>query len=137
VSCYSVKEYARRECSPRILYCFYLRARTADILILVLNFLLRHHDVFLSFFISDGTLIACSSCSIRHELLLSVFWTRKDVSCSHDVQFGLDQLCVEADFTACEDFYCIGIIKVFTMICVFLFVLCYQSLFVYFDMTFM
>jgi hypothetical protein len=53
------------------------------------------------------------------------------------VQFGLDQLCVEADFTACEDFYCSGIFKVVSMICVFLLVLCNQSLFVYFDMTFM
>jgi hypothetical protein len=43
---------------------------------------------------------------------------------------------VEADFTACEDFFCSGVNKVVPVICVFLLVSCYQSFFVYFDMTF-
>jgi hypothetical protein len=37
---------------------------------------------------------------------------------------------VEADFTACEDFFCSGIIKVVSVICVFLLVACYQPSFI-------
>lgn len=53
ISCYSINGYFA-SCLPRILCYLYLNAWTADFVIVVLKLSLRHHDVFLSFFISDG-----------------------------------------------------------------------------------